>query len=146
MQSRRVGAVINIGALWALTWGIGGVLLGIDRILFITPKLPAGISQHIRYLVLNGALFGACGLVAGTSFAAMLARGERAKSLNSLSALRVATWGFLGGGLAGVLSFRLYGAADPSFLMLGAATVGILSSLFAVGTLRLAQSESPTSL
>ena len=52
----------------------------------------------------------------------------------------------LPGGLAGVLSFRLYGAADPSFLMLGAATVGILSSLFAVGTLRLAQSESPTSL
>jgi len=143
MTAHRVRSALSIALLWAIAWGACGALLALDRSFNNTP-LASGSRHAFQYMAFTSLLFGTCGLLAGTAFAAALARAERSKTFESLSSLRIACWGLLGGALAGLTAFRLFGATSLSALALGAGAVGALASLFAVGTLRLARSARAT--
>ncbi len=78
---RRIRGVLVMAALWALTWGVVGVLIGLFK--WYRGDLIDSIGRW----------FGVVGAINGLLFALVLAIAERKQSVATLSLARFALWG-----------------------------------------------------
>lgn len=134
-------AALSIGLLWGVVWGMSGAALAAWRVLFGRPQF-ADPSRYLgRFMFTAGTALGICGLVAGAAFALALSRAERNRDVVSLSPRRAAGWGALAGAAAGLVTIRILGIPPLLVIATGAAIVGVVGSLSAFATVRLAQRE-----
>jgi len=121
---QRIRGAIGIGLMWAAAWAaVGGV-----------PRWVLGIETDAPLPL----VFGLFGLLAGTSFSAILAVTEGRRSFDQLSLPRVAAWGALGGAMLAALFARATSLGWGDLLAL-AATLAVASALCASGSLALAR-------
>lgn len=132
---RKLRGIIGTGITWAVGWSVGWVAIGASI------GLPFG---NLVGTAVSGALIG---FIAGGSFAVILSIAERRRTLDQLSLMRVALWGFLGGvALPVLLSPRLFGAGLPFRIALTSFLIptgvsGLLGAGFASGSVALARRE-----
>ena len=116
---RRIRGLLGLGAFSGIVWGGIGVTLG-TVVLLVDPAVvdkgegPLWIAYY----------FARAGFVAGAGAALLLAVAERRRSLASLSTLRVALWGAVGG-LALPWLAVAPAAMWPVFVILGAGTSAV---------------------
>lgn len=135
---RRFRGLVGI----AITWGValatlatGSLALGLA-----TDLVPASMfgARELVAVAVRGFLVGGVG---GGLFAWLLARRERGQSLATLSARRVAGWGFVAAGsLPVLLALAATGPALPfGVLVASIAGFGGIGSLLSTATLRIAR-------
>ena len=128
--ARRIRGALGMGLIWAVVWGIVGVLLG----LVVDPD---GSLDEMWVMV-----GGLPGLLGGVVFSAVLGMAARRRRLDELSLPGVARWGTAAGLLVGVLPFLIGDAGSASPRWLPAVVVGtitLLGALSAAGSLALAR-------
>jgi hypothetical protein len=136
---RRLRGALSIGLLWGAAWATCGVALAAWRVLFGRPHF-ADPSRYLgRFMWTGGTALGVCGLVAGAAFALALSRAERNRDVAGLSPRRAARWGALAGAVAGLIVIPLLGILSVPVVAIGAGIMGAVGSIFAFGTVRLAQ-------
>lgn len=148
MRLRTVRAVLFTAAIWGMAWAVIGAMIGLLQYLRSPPE-----SAYLLVLrmLLTGPMtvLGVAGLLAGGTFAAVLSRAERGRTLETISARRAAAWGALGG-----LAFSLAGAAlvARNFGLAPLIHVGVLfwtgvaatcGALSAAGSLAIARKGTP---
>ena len=92
---RRFRGVLVMAALWAFTWGVVGVLIGLFKWYRgdLIDVLPTPMSVAISVILSIGKWFGVVGAINGLLFALVLAIAERKQSVATLSLTRFALWG-----------------------------------------------------
>ena len=133
---RRLRSALVIGLLWGIVWLILGVPLAVGMRWIGFP--PRSVEAF------NLAVWTGLGVVSGATFAALLARLERDRTLDTLDPRRLALWGILAGaGIPIVLSAILL--AVVPYLSLDSSAYGIFTLLgvtgaaTALGTIALAK-------
>lgn len=134
-------AALSIGLLWGVVWGMSGAALAAWRVLFGRPQLADPMRHLGRFMFGAGTILGICGLVAGAAFALALSRAERNREVVSLSPRRAAVWGALAGAAAGLAAIGVLGIPPLLVIAIGTAIIGVVGSLSAFATVRLAQRE-----
>ncbi len=86
---RRIRGVLVMAALWALTWGVVGVLIGLFK--WYRGDLIENVALSVILSI--GRWFGVVGAINGLLFALVLAIAERKQSVATLSLARFALWG-----------------------------------------------------
>ena len=139
--ARRLRGALGI----ATTWGIVTSAVSTATILgvVVTGLVPEGLVDA-RQILLVAARGFVQGALAGGLFSLILARRERNRTLDTLSAKRAALWGFLGaagiplavGVAAGVLTLMPVGA-----IVAGVLTSGLFGAALGAGVVRLARRE-----
>ena len=129
---RRIRAVSGI----AITWGIAFSALGATALLgaLAFNALPQGLGG-VRLLVpiiVRGFIGGA---VAGTLFASVFARAERNRTLATISARRVALWGFVGAAVPAAITLGLGAARIVPIGVMGVACLAYGAIGASLGTL-----------
>ena len=148
---RQIRSSVTLAVLWGCGWALTGVALGAYRALFGRPHLIASMDFVIRNALITGTALGIAGAVAGMSFAGLLARAGRRRTLDELTAGSVARWGAAAGVLlpTGVFLIALAGGAPvviaTRFIIIAATVTAGVGAASAVGTLKLAQRQ-PRSL
>lgn len=114
MLLRRIRGLLGVATFSAVAWTVTGVMIGaILQVLRPQEFEPGEGFGLLAFYFARG------GFIAGLVGAVVLAIAERARSVRSLSAWRLALWGALGG------------LALP---WLGAAPLAMLPALFVLGT------------
>jgi hypothetical protein len=133
---RRLRGLLGTALLWAMAWGMAGVVLG-----FIVALADVGnfILVAPDAMSFVGFVMGVYGAVGGLVFASVMMLLERRRRLEDLSLRRVAAWGAIGGmGLPAAVI-----AAAPIPIALGTfgglAVTGALGAACSAGTLALAR-------
>ena len=136
--ARRARGVVTTALLWAAAWGLVGLALGGLLWAFTGPHPSRG-----ALVLVTARWWATLGAVAGAAFALALSAAERrARSLDALSAGRVARWGALGGAALPLLLLPLFWAAHRGALGVGVSLVPLCSALgaaSAAGSLRIAR-------
>lgn len=100
---KRIRGAVGMGLTWALTWAIGGLLIGVSSILL--PYLPWEAFFEVFDAPLPALAIP--GFFAGMFFSAVLGVAGRHRSFRDLSLPGFAAWGALGGVLVTLLPFAL---------------------------------------
>ena len=121
MITRRIRAVAGIAVTWGVAFAALGttVLLGSLAFKALPPEV-GGVGLLVPIIIRN--FIG--GAVAGTFFATVFARAERNRTLATLSARRVALWGFIGAAVPAVITLGLAGGRLIPVGVMGAACIG----------------------
>lgn len=142
---RRSRAALATGVTWAITWAIGGILIGVSSVLF--PSLPwwdaffAFFDAPLPMLAIPG-------FVGGLLFSGVLRVAGRRHRFHDLSLPRFAAWGALGGLLVALVPAALVGlglATLAEGLGVGALVLALagplmlFSAVSAAGSLALAR-------
>lgn len=141
-NSRRFRGLVGT----ALTWGVALATLATGSLAvgLATGLVPSSIlgARELVAVAVRGLLVGSVG---GGLFAWMLSRRERGQSLATLSAPRVAVWGFVAAGsLPVLLALAASGPTLPFGVMVAAiAGFGGIGSLLSTATLRIARRANP---
>ena len=135
---RKVRALLIIAALWGAAWFVVGVVV---RAVFES-TLHADFEPPPPFLDLP-IQFMVWGAVSGAVFTVFLMVAERRQTLQTLSLVRVATWGALGC-LALPLAMTLLGKLGPmsvvgALVAIISACSAMVGAVCAVGTLALAK-------
>lgn len=118
--TRQVRAIARIAVTWGVAFSaLGAVALGIGLAFRV---LPPEFHRMVVLPILMTRTFVA-GAVSGTLFATLFARAERNRTLATLSARRVALWGFLGAGLPAAITLGLGAARIIPVGVMGAACI-----------------------
>lgn len=118
---RRIRAVSAIAVTWGVAFASVATTALFGAIAFkVLPPEFAGVRLLVPIIV-RGFVGGA---VAGTVFSTVFARAERNRTLATLSASRVALWGFIGAALPAALSLGLGAARLVPIGVMGAACLG----------------------
>ncbi len=92
---RRIRGALVIAALWAVTWGLVGIAIGLVKWyrgdLFDVFPVPATFA--LRLILERSEWFVVVGAINGLLFALVLALAERRQSVATLSLARFALWG-----------------------------------------------------
>jgi hypothetical protein len=136
--TRRIRAVSGI----AVTWGVAFTALGTTAFLgalalgVLPPEL-GGVRLLVPIIVRN--FIG--GAVAGTFFATVFARAERNRTLATLSAGRVALWGFVGAAVPAAITLGLAAARIVPIGVMGAACLayGLIGASISTVMVRIAR-------
>ena len=136
--TRQLRAVSGI----AVTWGVAFSAIG-------TTALLTGLAFHLlppelvglRPLVAVATRAFVAGAVAGTVFATVFARAERNRTLATLSARRVALWGFIGASLPAAITLGLSAVKILPVGVMGAACLGygVIGGTLGVAMVKLAR-------
>lgn len=122
---RRLRSAIVVGLLWGVVWLIIGIVVGAFMRLLAPP--PVGV---------NGLLLGiwtGLGMASGMTFAGLLARLERNRTVETLAFRRLVFWGVLAGaGIPIALSMIVLAVAAPD-LHLARSDYGVFAVLGAIG-------------
>ncbi len=121
---RRVRGAFGLGLLWAVAWGLGGLVIGLASLAF--PFLP----WEAFFSVFDAPLpaLALPGFVGGAVFSVVLGTLARDRRFDELSVSRFALWGALGGLALAVVPF-LIGVVG----LIGPATHAVLPLLVIVG-------------
>jgi len=144
MITRRIRAVAGIAVTWGVAFAALGttVLLGSLAFKALPPEV-GGVGLLVPIIIRN--LFG--GAVAGTFFATVFARAERNRTLATLSARRVALWGFIGAAVPAVITLGLAGGRLIPVGVMGAACIayGLIGASISTVMVRIARrAPAPT--
>ncbi|HEX8430139.1 MAG TPA: hypothetical protein VF625_02585 [Longimicrobium sp.] len=151
--ARRLRGVAGTAVGWAVAWGAVGVIPSVAIQAFWFGRHQEGMVTATTLARMAGsgfAFWGAWGAISGAVFAtAMMAR-ERRRTLNDVSARRVAGWGALAGLTVPLLSLAVVAAHPPAGgVPIGMALIpmagAVLGSLCGAGFLALARHAPQTS-
>ena len=140
--SRQVRAVARIAVTWGVAFSaLGALALGIG---FAVHALPPEFRRAGLLATIVTRTFVA-GAVSGTLFATLFACAERNRTLATLSARRVALWGFLGAGLPAAITLGLGAARIIPVGVMGAACLayGLIGATLGTGMVKLARRAPP---
>ena len=118
MITRRIRAVAGIAVTWGVAFAALGTTVFLGGLAFkVLPPELGGVGLLVP-IVIRTFIGGA---VAGTFFATVFARAERNRTLATLSARRVALWGFIGAAVPAVITLGLAGGRLIPVGVMGAA-------------------------
>lgn len=143
---RQIRSSVTLAVLWGCGWALTGAALGMCRAVF-GPHLVEPMHLVVRYALMTGTALGIAGAVAGMSFAGLIARAGRRRTLDELTIGSVARWGAAAGVLlpTGVFLIALAGGAPvviaTRFIIIAATVTAGVGAASAVGTLKLAQRQ-----
>jgi len=134
----RTLAVLRIGAMWAMAWGVfGAVFYTLAMILQLTPQQQAQIERHMfigHSIPTTAFVIGViCGFVAGAGFALLVAMLEHRRTLQDLTWLRMSAWGSLPG--IALMGFAALSSGYWSGALIPAAILAVCGAGSAAGTL-----------
>ncbi len=142
---RRVRGAVGIGVTWAVSWAVGGVLIGVTSVL-----LP-GLPWESFFEVFDAPLpaLAIPGFVGGALFSIVLGIAGRRRSFRELSLPRFTAWGAVGGLLLTLFPFALVAVGLASteggkfdawhIIAVISGPFIVLSALSAAGSLMLAR-------
>lgn len=96
---RRIRGALGMGLLWGVTWGLGGLAIGISSVL--TPFLPWDAFFRVFDAPLPALAMP--GFIAGLLFSGVLRVAAKRRPLAELSTRQFALWGAIGGLLVAML-------------------------------------------
>lgn len=132
---RRFRGVAGTAATWAAVWSVLGVApsVAVQLFWFGRHRTEMLVAADVALMAANGIPFwGVWGAISGTAFAVITIIGEHSRSVDTVSARRIALWGALAG-----LPVPLVATA-VMLTLTHAPTIGILSvmsGIFGVGAL-----------
>ena len=136
---RRLRGLLGIAATWGITFSVIMTTLLVGR--WAVGWFPRSAFGP-RQVIIAAIEFFLMGGLAGTLFSLFFARGERRKTLETLSMGRVALWGFLGVGIPSaaltVGAMLVYGRGFV-IAPLSIALAGAIGSGMSVATIALAR-------
>jgi hypothetical protein len=138
---RRLRSALILGSLWGIVWLILGIIVAVTLRWIRFPLRPVD--------AINLAVWTGLGIASGTTFAGLLARLERDRTLETLALGRLALWGILaGGGIPIVFSAILLAVLPHVNLEPRAygvfALLGVTGAATALGTIALAKRGART--
>jgi len=92
---RRIRGALVIAALWAVTWGLVGIAIGLVKWYRgdLIDVFPVPATFALRLILERSEWFVVVGAINGLLFALVLALAERRQSVATLSLARFALWG-----------------------------------------------------
>jgi hypothetical protein len=136
--SRRIRAVSGIAATWGVAFAALGATAFLGALAFkVLPPELGGVRLLVP-IIIRGFIGGA---VAGTVFATVFAGAERNRTLATLSARRVALWGFIGAAVPTAITLGLGAARLVPIGVMGAACIayGLIGASLATVMVRVAR-------
>jgi hypothetical protein len=136
--TRQLRAVSGIAATWGVAFSVIGTTTLLTGMAFrVLPPELVGLKP----LVLVATRAFVAGVVAGAVFATVFARAERNRTLATLSARRVALWGFIGACLPTAVTLGLGAARLVPVGIMGAACLGygVIGGTLSIAMLKLAR-------
>jgi hypothetical protein len=142
--SRRIRAITGIAVTWGAAFAALGTTVFLATLAFgLLPPQLGGIRVLSLIIVRN--FVG--GAVAGTLFATVFARAERNRTLATLSARRVALWGFVGAAVPAAITLGLGAARIIPPGVMGAALIayGLIGATISTVMVKIARrAPAPT--
>lgn len=121
---QRSRGAIGMAVIWAVAWGIAGML----------PRWVFGFNADAPLPL----VFGVLGFFAGLIFSAILVLTERRRTFDQMSTTRFATWGAVGGLVLAAIFTRMASLSGADALII-APTFSIVCAACATGSLALAR-------
>ena len=136
--NRRLRGILGLGATWGVAFS--ALSLSLVAIGVATTSMPIvqfGVGDYLA-MGIRGFLAGG---LAGSVFAALVARRERGRSLSGMSDERMALWGFLGGAPVPWVAVALSGMQGVPLGAFVTASVlyGVVGGSLGVATIRVAR-------
>jgi hypothetical protein len=122
---RRLRSALVIGLLWGVVWLILGLAVG-AFMRWLTPR-PVGVSG----LLLG--IWTGLGIASGMTFAGLLARLERNRTVETLAFRRLVFWGVLAGAGIPIALYVIVLAVAAPDLHLARSDYGVFTVLGAIG-------------
>ena len=146
---RTIRAAFVTALTWGVAWAIVGLFFGLAAVSRGWPE-STDLLRTMSIIITGPTLvLGIAGMLSGATFAAVMSRGERGKTLEGVSMWRAGGWGAVGGLVFSVVSMVLIlnrfgfgeAAAGAAVRWIGTATtLGVLS---AAGSLAIARKGTP---
>jgi hypothetical protein len=138
---RRIRSALVIGLLWGIAWLILGIVVDELMVWFASPP------RAIDTLLLG--IWTGLGIVSGTTFAGLLARLERNRTVETLAFRRLVLWGVLAGaGIPILFAIIVLALAAPDLHLARSDFVvftllGAIGAATAAGTIAIARRGEP---